>query len=99
MAGPTRKRTTIVEENQKNNLHVLSNSVATLKRQDAKTKSRWVIAAAQQWNNMIRDAAKNPLPEELPLLSLFFIRSVKGNFGFAAWNDAIFYPFTWMAFK
>ena len=99
MAGPMRTRTTTVEENRRNNLRALSNPVARLKRQDAKAKSRWAIAAERQWDNMLRDAAENPLPEELPPLALFFIRSVKGNFGFAAWGDALFDPATSTAFK
>ena len=48
---------------------------------------------------MLRDADENPLSEELPSLALFFIRSVKSNFDFATWGDAIFYPATWMTFK
>ena len=85
MPGPMKTRTTTVEENQRNNLRALSNPVARLKRQDAKAKSRWAIAAERQWDNMLRDAVENPLPEELSPLALFFIRSVKSNFGFAAW--------------
>ena len=45
MPGPTRTRSTTVEENRMNNLRALSNPVARLKRQDAKAKSRWAIAA------------------------------------------------------
>jgi hypothetical protein len=99
MPGPTRTRSTTVEENRMNNLRALSNPVARLKRQDAKAKSRWAIAAERQWENMFRDAAENPLPYELPPLAMFFIRSVKTNFNFATWGDALFDPATWTAFK
>ena len=96
MAGPTRTQSTTVEENRANNLRALSNPVARLKHLDAKAKSRWAIVAERQWKNMLRDATENPLPEPL---ALFFIRSVKNNFDFATWDDAIFYPAPWMAFK
>ena len=99
MAGPIRTRATTAEENRRNNLRAVSNPIARLKRQDAKAKSRWAVAAARQWDNMLRDAEENPLPEELPPLALFFNRSVKSNFGFTAWGDAIFDPATWTAFK
>ena len=55
--------------------------------------------AARQWDNMLRDAEENPLSEQLPPLALVFYRSVKSNFRFRAWGDAIFYPAMWMAFK
>ena len=84
MAGPTQTHRSTVEENRRNNLRALSNPVARLKRQDAKAKSRWAIPATRQWDNMLRNAAENALPVELASLAFFFIRSVKGNFGFAA---------------
>ena len=99
MAGPTRTHATTTEKNRRNNLRAVSNPIARLKRQDAKTKSRWAVAATRQWKNMLRDAEENPLPEELPLIALFFNRSVKSNFGFTAWGDAIFDPAMWTAFK
>ena len=48
---------------------------------------------------MLQDVAENSLPEELPPLAMFFTRLAKGNFGFAAWENAIFDPATWTAFK
>ena len=99
MAGPTRTRATTAEENRKNNLRAISNPIARLKRQDVKAKSRWAVAAARQWDNMLRDAEENPLLEELPPLALFLNRSVKSNFRFTSWGDAIFDPATWTAFK
>jgi hypothetical protein len=54
-----------------NNLLALSNPVARLKRQDAKAKSRWAIAAEQQWENMLRDAAENSCQMNCPLSPCF----------------------------
>ena len=48
---------------------------------------------------MHRDAIENSLPNDLSPLALFLTRSVKDNFGFAAWGDAIFYHVMWTTFK
>ena len=99
MAGPTRTRATTAEDNRRNNLRAVSNPIARLKRQDAKARARWAVAAARQRDNMLRDTEENPLPEELPPLALFLNRSIKSNFEFTALGDAVFYPATWTAFK
>ena len=79
MADLTRTRATTAEENRRNNLRAVSNSIARLKRQDAKAKSRWTVVAAQQWDNMLRDVEENFLSEELPLLEWLLTGRSKVN--------------------